>query len=722
MKSLFYRVRAVAPGAVACAIPFFGGPLVLSSLWADGALAETGDESASWKTREEIIVVGTRDQGYTASEAEVIKGGVPLIEWPQSVQVLNRTLLEEQNLQSLTAALRNISGVVPSHEQESILVNPFVRGQEAEVLLDGLVSYGDTAVIDPASMIAFERVEVAKGPTSTQYGGGVGAPTGGLINLVTKTPRADASYYFGVRGGSFDTQAAEMDVNQPLSDSVAVRLAAEWFESDDMVDEVDVERVTLNPSLFAMLGEGTDLTLRGFYSNVEQLEYAGIPAEVAGLPGVDITQFSGAANAPDTEIENLSMHATLRHAFTDRLTGQLQARYFENSFDEYASFPFLSVFPLDGTEVPIIRGQLPVDTEEYTVDAQLEYQFGAAGDIEHSLLLGLTWDATDYAAGSGFDFSPIGILDYAAPGNDLDFGAIPPVNAVTENEYRTLAVYLQDYISIGEHWRILLSGRLTEYGLEEVEGGTGADESYTEFDPRLGITYRVNRAVSLFAGYATGSRMVPFFTGADSRAPEPEESESWEAGVKFATDRWTGTVAAFRLDRDNIPQTDLTDPNFGSVQNGEQRSEGVEFDLVWEPSENLSLLANAAYIESENRTDIVSFDTVFAEGNQLARIPETSGRLAARYRFLDGGLNGLALGLGMTYADEAPLTDANLFYSDDYVVFDLQADYSIGPWVFRLNVVNLFDENYVTPYQYLLQEVIRPGQERSAFFTVGVNL
>ncbi len=722
MKLPFYRVGGVAPGANAYAIPIVVGSLVLSPLLTDRAFAQAGGESASWKIREEVIVVGTRDQGYTASEAEVIKGGVPLIEWPQSVQVLNRTLLEEQNLQSLTAALRNVSGVVASHEQESILVNPFVRGQEAEVLLDGLVSYGDTAVIDPASMIAFERVEVAKGPTSTQYGGGVGAPTGGLINLVTKTPEADPAYYFGVRGGSFDTRAVEMDVNQPLSDGVAVRLAAEWFASDDMVDEVDVERVTLNPSLFAVLGERTDFTFRGFYSNVEQLEYTGIPAQVVGLPGVDVTQFSGATNAPDTEIENLSLHATLRHAFSDRLTGQVQARYFENSFDEFSSFPFLSAFPLDGTEVPIIRGQLPVDTEEYTLDAQLEYQLSGAGNVEHSLLLGLTWDATDYAAGSGFDFNPIGILDYAAGSNDLDFGAIPPINAVSENEYRTLAVYLQDYISIGEHWRILLSGRLTEYGLDEVEGGTGADETYTELDPRLGVTYRVNESISLFAGYATGSRMVPFFTGVDSRAPEPEQSESWEAGVKFATGRWSGTVAAFRLDRENIPQTDLTDPNFGSIQNGEQRSEGVEFDLVWEPNENLSLLANAAYIESENRTDIVSFGTVFAKGNQLARIPDTSGRLAARYRFLGGALDGLGLGLGMTYADEAPLTDANLFYSDDYVVFDLQADYTVGPWVFRLNVVNLLDEDYVMPYQYLLQEVVRPGQERSAFFTVGVNL
>lgn len=33
-----------------------------------------------------------------------------------------------------------------------------------------------------------------------------------------------------------------------------------------------------------------------------------------------------------------------------------------------------------------------------------------------------------------------------------------------------------------------------------------------------------------------------------------------------------------------------------------------------------------------------------------------------------------------------------------------------------------FDREYFRPYQYLLQEVVRPGQERSFFITFGVEL
>ncbi len=722
--NLSERGRAPArPGLRAQPI---GRPALLAALCGLALATERAalaDEAApSWQVTDEIVVTGRQADGYAAQQASVLRSEIPIVDWPQSVQVLNRTLIEEQNAQSLTEILVNVSGVVPNHEQETVLVNPFVRGLEAEIYLDGLVGYGDTAVLDPSSLAVIERVEVAKGATSALFGGGVGAPTGGLINLVTKTPGPDTGYGFSLESGSFGTRAVTADLNRTFGGAAGVRLAAEWYRSDDMIDAVDIDRLTLNPSLSFAVGDATDVVLRGFHNRIEQLEYTGLPAEVANLPGVDRNQFSGAVNAPRTEIENTSLHATVGHRFSPSLSGQLQLRYFENSFDEYSSFPFLSFFPIQGTSVPIIRGSLPVDTDELTADASLTYLLDNGGPIRHNLLAGVTWDATDYRAGSGFDFAPIGVLDYAGGVNTLDFGPIPPINSFVENEYRTWAVYLQDHISIAGRWHILLSGRFSRYGLTETVGGTGADETYDEFDPRIGVTYNVTESVSAFAGYATGSRIVPFFTGVNSRAPVPEESESHEAGIKIAAGEITATLAAFELERSRIPETDLTDPFFGSVQTGEQKSRGVELDLIWEPGANLSVLMNAAYIAAETAADIASFGGVIPKGTQLSRIPEKSGRIAARYRFAAGPLSGLGVGLGMTYADEAPLTDSNLFFSDPYTVFDLQADYDFGPLYLKVNVVNLTDKSYFKPYQYLLQEVVRPGQERSAYINLGVRL
>lgn len=112
---------------------------------------------------------------------------MPLNEVSQSIQVLTEQLIEDQELVTLDEALRDVSGVVPSLPSELVLANPVVRGFEAEIFTDGLIGYGDTAVINPGSRWNVERIEVAKGPTSTLFGGGTGSPVGGLIDLVSKT-------------------------------------------------------------------------------------------------------------------------------------------------------------------------------------------------------------------------------------------------------------------------------------------------------------------------------------------------------------------------------------------------------------------------------------------------------------------------------------------------------------------------------------------------------
>jgi iron complex outermembrane receptor protein len=691
-----------------------GGVAVLC--FASPCFAQT---DPTWRP-DEIIVTGERRAPYAAEEASVARAPVPLEQIPQSIQVLTPALLKEQELRTLSDALSNISGVVANRPAETVLVNPIVRGFEAEIFVDGLIGYGDTAVIDPSSLAGVERIEVAKGPTSALFGGGTGAPVGGLINVVTKTPAPEAFARVGLRAGSFSTVAPSVDLNLPLGDGAGFRLAGEYFSSDDYIDEVETERVTLNPSFRASVGGKTDLILRGGYNRIEQLEYVGLPAAVIGLPGVDPRQFGAAPDAPDTVVENFSVHGALTHEFSDRASATLQVRRFDSSFDEFSSFPFLAFFPLAGTEAAIIRGQLPVDTGEWTFDGAVTAKF-ATGGVEHVLLAGATHDRTDYNAATGFDFTPIGILDYADPG-PLSFGPVPALDTFIANDYRTTAFYAQDHATIGR-LHLLLSGRISRYRLIEELGGAGADLAFERFDPRIGLTFDVADGVSVFAGYATGSRLTLFFNGG-STPPKLETSTTVEGGVKFALEDigLSGTIAGYRIVRENVPTPDPT-TFITSVQTGEQRGAGAEVDLVYEPSPNLSVLLSAAYTDAK-----VTADTQIPIGARLPRVPETSGRLAVRYRF-DGALDGLGIGAGLTYSQEAATAFPNpfspdfprVFDSDAFVVADLQASYDTGRYRIGVSVENLFDETYVVPYQYLGQEVVRPGQPRSAFATLSAE-
>ena len=156
------------------------------------AHAETTDQT-SW-TPTDIVVTASRASGYKVADAVSLRTPVPILETPQSVQVLTRTLIDEQNLTTLAEALRNISGVVPAQPSEAVLIKPIVRGFSSEIYVDGLPQYGDASTYDPSSLIGVERIEVAKGPTSQLFGGGTGAPVGGLINVISESPEQKASY------------------------------------------------------------------------------------------------------------------------------------------------------------------------------------------------------------------------------------------------------------------------------------------------------------------------------------------------------------------------------------------------------------------------------------------------------------------------------------------------------------------------------------------------
>lgn len=473
---------------------------------------------------------------------------------------------------------------------------------------------------------------------------------------------------------------------------------------------MSIDRLLIAPSFRWRPPEGTELLARVTYSRVEQLEYVGLPAFLKNDPRVDRERFTSSTNAPRSKIDNLTVDVGLTQRLAPDVDATLRVKRFSNSFDEYSTSPFLAFFPCAGTVCPQLRGTLPVDVDEWTVDASVTAKF-TTGGIAHTLLGGVQWDRVDYDGATGFDFVNIGLFDYADPAADLPF-AVPALNQIVKNRYGTVAAYLQDQLTVGRV-HLLGSVRFSRLRLDEIEGGAGNDETYSEFNPRIGVSVDVTDGVSLFAGYSTGSRLSLFFNGTNS--PKPERSRGAEAGVKFGMAELglSGTIAAYQSTRTNVPTPDPT-TFFTSIQTGEQRARGVELDLIYEPTPALSLLASYGYTDAEVRRD-----TVVPVGSKLPRVPEHRGRLAARYRWASGPLQGLALGAGATTSAAAVMTLPNGLKSDPYTVFDAQASYELGRVRLGLRLDNLFDRDYFIAYQYFAQDVVRPGNRRSAFLTVG---
>ncbi|MDO3445264.1 TonB-dependent receptor plug domain-containing protein [Agrobacterium sp. V1] len=136
-------------------------------------------------TQLETIVVqgnggaaGTSAAIVAKSTRSATKTGTPLAETPQSVTVITRKQIDDQNPQTVGEALRYTAGVLSDRDSNSRYDSVFLRGFGAFGTATNYVNYLDglklqrgqafaTPSIDP---FLLERIDVLKGPAALLYG------------------------------------------------------------------------------------------------------------------------------------------------------------------------------------------------------------------------------------------------------------------------------------------------------------------------------------------------------------------------------------------------------------------------------------------------------------------------------------------------------------------------------------------------------------------------
>lgn len=639
-----------------------------------------------------MTVKDTSDEGYTVSTtATATKTDTPLIDIPQSVQIISHTQIEEQDVRKLADALVNVSGVVPTKPEELLFTPPIVRGFPAEVYVDGLPIFGgNQQAFDPTSLVGVEQIEVLKGPTATLYGGGLGTPLGGIINIQSEQPGDKPGAIVALRAGSFGTWDPYADVNMPLTEGISARIATEYQSNGSWIDQVKGDRWSVQPSIAFQIDASTDLLLQGQINNRSQLEYSGLPAAQALAGQIDRNAFPGSPiGQPETTDDNRMVTATLHHAFTDRLKLTVTGRYYNSSINENGSFvdPQLSApDPSTPTVYPVIPITLITDTKEGTFDANLLAKLDMLGGA-HEILTGVDSDRTSFWSGMGLgvNANTVGTIDLAHPVYNLVFASQTPVNFIEDDHYETLAAYLQDQATYGR-LHLTAALRFTDLRFDEASNyGVANDATYHHVSPRVGATFDVAPGVALYAGYATAFRGAFAFVGLVP--PKPETSTNIEGGLKLALPAagLSGTIAAFDQTHNNVATADPANPGF-SIQTGQQEAKGAEADVTWEPTPAFSLIANYAYTDAKVTEDS---NTPSEAGDTLPRVPKSSGRLAARYRFLDGTAKGLSFGAGITAFSSRQLTLPNSGTVPGYATVDAQASYDIGRYTVGVSIVIL---------------------------------
>lgn len=708
-----YSVRVVAPGFA----PFEESDVALAANQSFNVSARLKVGSAS----ETVEVEGATPAVYAVTDSmSATRTNTPVIDIPQSVETVAEALIAEQDTHTLADALVNVSGVTPAKPQEIGFVSPLIHGFPAEIYEDGLPSFGATqSWNDPTSLVGLKRIDVLKGPSSSLYGGGLGSPLGGLINVVSERP-ATSSFAgeLAMRGGSYSTVDPYVDVNIPFSSKVGARIAGEYLNSDSWIDEIGANRWSAQPSVAFQFNPKTSLLVQGHFNHRNQLEYSGLPAVQALAGQLDRDAFPGAPiGQPHTTTDTRMATANLDHTFTDSLRWTTNARYYYGQFGEFGSFVYPALAPPDPstpTVYPIFTLDMPTNpVHEAVVDTNLLADLRGLGG-RHELLAGASYDHTNFASYMGFSGIPVGEIDLAHPVYNLSFGPLTPMNLSQTDRYATTAFYGQDQATYG---RLHVMGSLRYTQLEFREREQATDQTYHHASPRVGATLDVAHGIALYAGYATAFRGSFGFFG--PTPPKPETSQNFEGGVKFMLAKYglSGTISGFDQTRNNVATADPSNPLL-SVQAGQQRAFGAETDIAWEPTRAFSMLANYAYTEAT-----VTKDNVIPVGNVLARVPRNSGRVATRYRVQHGPATGLAFGAGVTGFSAREDTLPNTVLTPGYAAVDAQAAYDFGRrYTIEGSAVNLTNRHTYDSYEYFGFPVVMPNQPLSAYVTLKIRL
>ncbi|MEM8614061.1 MAG: TonB-dependent receptor, partial [Cyanobacteria bacterium P01_H01_bin.105] len=190
---------------------------------------------------------------------------------------------------------------------------------------------------------------------------------------------------------------------------------------------------------------------------------------------------------------------------------------------------------------------------------------------------------------------------------------------------------------------------------------------------------------------------------------EPEEGRQFEIGARadLLDGRLSANLALFNITKQNVATADpdaLPGEAF-AVATGEQRSQGVELDVIGEILPGWDIVANYAYTDAD-----ITEDNSGLEDNRIFGVPEHNANLWTNYEIQQGDLAGLGFGIGINYVDSRFGDNENSYVLEDYFLTNAAISYRKDNWRAALNFRNLFDVDYIDSSEGSRLIENRPGE------------
>lgn len=721
------RQFAIAPGALSDAVRAFEtttGITVrvdfertvlerLSSAGATGLLSDadalarivagTGVAHRFAGTRTAVLSLTTLsdsiDVAAPAPEIASPKFTQPLLETPRTVAVIPDEVFLAQGATTLRDVLRNTPGITFQAGEgggglpgDTFSMRGFSAGND--ILLDGVRESGAYA----RDAFNLEQVEVLKGPSGAIAGRG---GTGGVVNLVTKSPKPESFTRATLAGGNAGHSRATVDTNAPLDaiGAASVRLAVMYTSADvPGRDVVHNSSWGVAPSLTFGLGKPSRLMLAYQHVAQDNVPDYGLPwAAFASRPVVDQSNFYGLEGYDYENVTSDVATATLERDLLDGWTLRNVSRWSDNHRDSAITAPRPPNRQLQQRLMD--QGQL---TNQISINGSLR-----TGALQHALVGGVEIGRETSFVRRQAQSTNQPQTDLETPDPSQSPAGPMPINHGNPEETRLLTggVYVFDTVEINPRVELTAGARWdvvdVDYELTNVttEARTRLAREDRTLSWNSGIVFKPRTNASVYASYATsfnpsvdgaagGAGLSESPTSANNVNLAPEKTRNIELGAKWeaANDRAVATAALFRTTKTNARTRSATTEPF--VLDGEQRVDGVEVGVTGNITDRWSVLASYAHLDSE----FVASANPLEEGAALAFVPENSLNVWTELRLP----RGFSAGAGAQYMDSVFRNAANTAEVPSYWLVNAMAAYEVTrALTLRLNVNNLADEIYV---------------------------
>ena len=668
------------------AVPQGKGYLVQKLQIAQSDIGQTEKES----TLPTITVSAKVSSGYTVPKiSTATKTNTPLIDIPQSISVVTREAIKDQNILSMSDAVRYVPGMGISQGE----------GNRDALVFRGNRSTGDFFVDGIRDDVQYyrdiyniERVEVLKGPNGMIFGRG---GSGGVINRVVKEASWSPIQEITAQAGSFNAKRVALDVGQGINEVAAVRLNAMYENSGSFRDGVDLKRYGVNPTVTIMPTNNTKVVLNAEYFKDERVADRGIPSFQGRPLNTNVSTFFGDPNRSLSDSELKAVNALIEHKFDNEVTIRNRTRYATQ--DKFYQNVYPNAVNAAGTGVDI--NAYNDTTQRNTFFNQTDLLFSLnTGEVKHDLVVGLEigHQETDNVRQTGTFNNTTATFVNVPTSNPITTAPISFTTLATNNHsvMKQTSLYAQDQIKLLPQLQAILGLRYDRYEVDFRNNKTALDINTSDnfLSPRVGLVYKPIETVSIYTSYSlayvprAGEQLTSLTV--TNKALEPEKFKNVEVGAKWDIQpNLALTTAVFKLDRTNVI---IQDPNNTalSILGGGQSNKGFELGLAGRVTSAWSVMGGYTYQDGQ----ITNTQSAAAKkGAVLAELPKNTFSLWNRYDFTPGW----GVGLGVINRSAMYTSTDNTVRLPGFTRVDAAVYARIDKNLrAQLNIENLFDTKY----------------------------